>query len=90
MKNLKTTRRQFVAGAAAVLTPIGAKTASAVQALVGKDVDDQVDAQAQAVQAQVKEPVVEESFDYDNELARTMEHNTAWVYYFEKNGRLSM
>ena len=86
MKKLKTTRRQFVAGVAAVLTPIGAKTASAVQALVGKEAQDQVD-----VQAQVKEPVVEESFDYDNEMARVMrEHNTAWVYYLEKNGRLSL
>ena len=86
MKKLKTTRRQFVAGVAAVLTPIGAKTASAVQALVGKGVKDQVD-----VQTQVREPVVDDDYDYHTEMARVMQnHNTAWVYYLEKNGRLSL
>jgi len=79
MQKIKLTRRGFTAGVAAVLTPIGVKTASALSAFAGSgDVGPQ------------STPRVDAPLNQMNEHEYWMNTQTAWADYAQRTGKLSL
>jgi len=79
MKKIKLTRRGFTAGVAAVLTPFGAKTASALSAFTGSgNVEPQT------------APRVDAPLNQQNEQEYWMNTQTAWADYAQRTGQLSL